>query len=92
MSCAYLAFTARGEALARRLDVYKRQDRGRPGMSEEKAFCRTDDLAIGYGKTPLMEHIELGVGKGTILTLIGPNGAGKSTLLKTCLLYTSRCV
>ena len=52
-------------------------------MSEEKAFCRTDDLAIGYGKTPLMEHIGLGVGKGSILTLIGPNGAGKSTLLKT---------
>ena len=52
-------------------------------MSAEKAFCRTDDLAIGYGKTPLMEHIGLGVEKGTILTLIGPNGAGKSTLLKT---------
>ena len=48
-------------------------------MSEENAFCRTDDLAIGYGKTPLMEHIGLGVGKGTILTLIGPNGAGKTT-------------
>ena len=52
-------------------------------MSEEKAFCRTDDLAIGYGKTPLMEHIRLGAEKGSILTLIGPNGAGKSTLLKT---------
>ena len=52
-------------------------------MSEEKAFCRTDDLAIGYGKTPLMEHIRLGAEKGGILTLIGPNGAGKSTLLKT---------
>ena len=49
-------------------------------MSEEKAFCRTDDLAIGYGKTPLMEHIRLGAEKGSILTLIGPNG---------CLLYTS---
>ena len=52
-------------------------------MSAEKAFCRTDDLAIGYGKTPLMEHIRLGAEKGSILTLIGPNGAGKSTLLKT---------
>lgn len=30
-----------------------------------------------------MEHIGLGVGKGSVLTLIGPNGAGKSTLLKT---------
>ena len=52
-------------------------------MSDPKFYCRAEDLAIGYGKTPLMEHIVLGVGKGTILTLIGPNGAGKSTLLKT---------
>jgi len=52
-------------------------------MSESNFYCRADDLAIGYGKTPLMEHICLGVEKGSILTLIGPNGAGKSTLLKT---------
>ena len=52
-------------------------------MSDLKFYCRAEDLAIGYGKTPLMEHIGLGVGKGSILTLIGPNGAGKSTLLKT---------
>ena len=52
-------------------------------MSDPKFYCCAEDLAIGYGKTPLMEHIGLGVGKGTILTLIGPNGAGKSTLLKT---------
>ena len=50
-------------------------------MSDPKFYCRAEDLAIGYGKTPLMEHIGLGVGKGSILTLIGPNGAGKSTLL-----------
>ena len=52
-------------------------------MSDPKFYCRAEDLAIGYGKTSLIEHIGLGVGKGTILTLIGPNGAGKSTLLKT---------
>ena len=52
-------------------------------MSDPKFYCCAEDLAIGYGKTPLMEHIGLDVGKGTILTLIGPNGAGKSTLLKT---------
>lgn len=54
-------------------------------MSDPKFYCRAEDLAIGYGKTPLMEHIGLGVGKGTILTLIGPNGAGKSTFLKAIL-------
>ena len=51
-------------------------------MSDPKFYCRAEDLAIGYGKTPLMEHIGLGVGKGSILTLIGPNGAGKSTILR----------
>ncbi len=45
-------------------------------MSDPKFYCCAEDLAIGYGKTPLMEHIGLGVEKGSILTLIGPNGAG----------------
>ena len=49
-----------------------------------KAFyCQTQDLAIGYGKTPLLQNIGIGVQRGQILALIGPNGAGKSTLLKT---------
>ena len=26
-------------------------------MSDPKFYCRAEDLAIGYGKTPLMEHI-----------------------------------
>ena len=49
----------------------------------EKALCTARELAIGYGKTPLLSDICLGVQPGQILTLIGPNGAGKSTLLRT---------
>ena len=45
--------------------------------------CKTKDLAIGYGKTPLAEQIVLQAAPGQVLVLIGPNGAGKSTLLKT---------
>ena len=30
-------------------------------MSDPKFYCRAEDLAIGYGKTPLIEHIGLGV-------------------------------
>ena len=52
-------------------------------MMNEKALCTVRELAIGYGKTPLLSDICLGVQPGQILTLIGPNGAGKSTLLKT---------
>ncbi len=52
-------------------------------MSERNVLCGANDLAIGYGKTPLLTDISLGVQPGQILTLIGPNGAGKSTLLRT---------
>lgn len=47
--------------------------------------CEAQDLAVGYGKAPLAEHIALGVRPGQILTLIGPNGAGKSTTMKMLL-------
>ena len=46
-------------------------------------YCETQNLSIGYGKTPLAGAIQIGVQRGQVLVLIGPNGAGKSTLLKT---------
>ena len=46
-------------------------------------LCETQELAIGYGKTPLASGIALRANPGQILVLVGPNGAGKSTLLKT---------
>ncbi len=46
-------------------------------------YFYTDKLGVGYGKVPLIEHIEIRLKKGEILTLIGPNGAGKSTILKS---------
>ena len=49
-------------------------------MMNEKALCTARELAIGYGKTPLLSDICLGAQPGQILTLIGPNGAGKTTV------------
>ncbi len=46
-------------------------------------YIYTENMAVGYGKTPLIRQIELHVKRGEIVTLIGPNGAGKSTILKT---------
>ena len=46
-------------------------------------YFYTEDMDVGYGKEPLIRHIEMKIPKGSILTLIGPNGAGKSTILKT---------
>lgn len=48
-----------------------------------KDYIYTENMAVGYGKTPLIEQIELHVGRGEIVTLIGPNGAGKSTILRS---------
>ena len=45
----------------------------------ETFLCTANDLAIGYGKTPLASGIALRANPGQILVLIGPNGAGKTT-------------
>ena len=42
---------------------------------------RTENLVVGYDKTPLIKDVNLKVVSGQVLTLIGPNGAGKSTIL-----------
>lgn len=46
-------------------------------------YLYTEHMAVGYGKTVLIEDISIRVGRGEIVTLIGPNGAGKSTILKS---------
>ena len=43
----------------------------------------TKDLSVGYGKSAVVDGIQIQVEAGEILCLIGPNGAGKSTILKT---------
>ena len=40
-------------------------------------------LCAGYGRSTVLQDIDLEVGSGEIVTLIGANGAGKSTLAKT---------
>ena len=50
-------------------------------MSE--IIIRTEDLAVGYDKTVIVDDIAFSVRSGEILTLVGPNGSGKSTFLKT---------
>lgn len=46
-------------------------------------YIYTDNMAVGYGRVPLIRQIEIHVKRGEIVTLIGPNGSGKSTILKS---------
>jgi phospholipid/cholesterol/gamma-HCH transport system ATP-binding protein len=42
--------------------------------------CR--DLSVGYDR-PILEHVDLAIGRGEIVALLGGSGCGKSTLLRT---------
>ena len=44
---------------------------------------KTEYLAVGYSKFPIVSDISLSMQPGELLVLIGTNGSGKSTILKT---------
>ena len=50
-------------------------------MDEKRITLR--DLAVGYGKTPVLQGLDADVRSGEFIGIIGRNGAGKSTLLTT---------
>ncbi len=39
-------------------------------------------ISAGYGDSPVLRDVSLGVPDGTVVALLGPNGAGKTTLLR----------
>lgn len=48
-------------------------------------LVEASDVTFGYGAAPVIEHVDLSVGRGEFVALVGPNGSGKSTLLKLLL-------
>lgn len=45
-------------------------------------LVRLDDVSLGYGGRPVLEHVSFEVPRGTFCALLGPNGAGKTTLFR----------
>lgn len=54
-------------------------------MNTNASVISAEDLAFGYGKDLLFEHLSFALKEGEVLSVLGPNGAGKTTLLK-CLM------
>lgn len=46
-------------------------------------LLKTDSLWAGYGGKPVLQGVDLAIGKGEIVAVIGRNGVGKSTLMKS---------
>jgi zinc transport system ATP-binding protein len=51
----------------------------------DAALIDVRDVSLRLGSTEVLQHVDLTLRAGEIVTLIGPNGAGKTTLLRVAL-------
>lgn len=42
---------------------------------------KAQDLRLSYGRTPVIQGLDLTLPNGQVTAIVGPNGCGKSTLL-----------
>lgn len=52
---------------------------------ETDCLVNATDICMKFGEREVLQHVNLTVKKGQIVTLIGPNGAGKTTLVRIVL-------
>ncbi len=49
-----------------------------------------EDVTSYYGRTPILQGINLGVAEGSCIAVLGRNGVGKTTLVRTIMGLTTR--
>ncbi len=54
-------------------------------MNHEQPLFVFDDVALGYGRVPVLRHLSFHICAGEFLGIVGPNGAGKTTVLRAIL-------
>ncbi|MFO7994495.1 MAG: zinc ABC transporter ATP-binding protein ZnuC [Marinobacter sp.] len=51
----------------------------------DNALVELKQVTVRFDERPVVDHVDLRVRRGDIITIIGPNGAGKTTLIKAIL-------
>jgi zinc transport system ATP-binding protein len=54
-------------------------------MTPGAVLAEANGVDLAYGGNPVLDHVDLTVHEGEIVTLIGPNGSGKSSLVRLVL-------
>jgi phospholipid/cholesterol/gamma-HCH transport system ATP-binding protein len=52
-------------------------------MTATDPIIRIRDLSVNFGRTHVLDHLDLDVSRGEILGFVGASGAGKSVLMRT---------
>jgi len=52
-------------------------------MAGQEVVIRVRDVVVGFGKSVILNHLDLDVYRGEILGFVGGSGAGKSVLMRT---------
>jgi zinc transport system ATP-binding protein len=52
---------------------------------DDRPLIEAKGVSHGYGRLEALQHVDLAVAPGEIVSLIGPNGAGKTTLVRIML-------